>query len=74
MEKKYGYLVFTPQSGEQFVKIHRYDCRCAHRKPDHHERLKSWHPFATYSEALEYARGTGRSYKNRLDCLICCPS
>jgi len=73
MEKKNGYYVFTPLSGDQFVKIHRDTCRHAHQKVDHPDREKSWHWFPTYIKALEYAQGTGRNYKNSLDCQICCP-
>ena len=74
MEKENGYFVFTPLSGEQFVKIHRDDCMNAHRDPGHPDRSRSWHWYPTYNAALEYSRTTGRSYKNGLDCQICRPS
>jgi len=71
-----GYFVFTPLSGEKFVKIHRYDCKYAWRKPDHPERDKSWHQFRTYGEALGYAQNRlkkERSIKGSLNCRICLP-
>jgi len=74
MDKKSGFFVFTPLSGEKCIKIHKDICNYAHLKPDHPDREKSWHWFATYNEALEYAMRTGRNYQNGLDCLICHPS
>ena len=74
MAEGHGYYVFTPLSGDQIVCIHRADCRYAHRRPEHPDRDRSWHWFPTYTEALEYARRTGRRYRNKLDCQICAPS
>ena len=74
MVKEEGYYVFTPLHGERFVRIHRADCRWAHIAPNHPDREESWHWFATYGEAVEYARHTGRSYDRGLNCRFCRPN
>ena len=76
MDKGKGYFVFTPLSGEQFVKIHRYECKFTWIKPDHIHRAQSWHWFQTYNEAFEYAQNElkkGRTIKNYLNDPFCRP-
>ena len=74
MARPGGYYVFTPLSGEQYVRIHKDDCTHAHRKPKHDKRGASWHWFATYGEAAADAQRTGRSHRSKLNCQICAPS
>ena len=74
MTRRDGYYVFTPLSGDHYVCIHRGECSHAHRDEEHEHREESWQWFATYGQAAEYARRTGRRYRNKLNCQICAPS
>jgi hypothetical protein len=76
MKSKNGYYVFTPLSGDQYVKIHTSDCHYANLELDHPDRSKSWFLFETYEEAYNFtgkALEQGRRIKNSLNCLSCLP-
>lgn len=76
MNSKNGYYVFTPLSGDQYVKIHTMGCHYANLEPYHPDRPKSWFLFDTYEEAYNFAGKAleqGRRIKNSLNCLSCLP-